>query len=282
MYLLEGKVTAVAAPTVSVIVPVYNGERYLSACIDSILSQTFTDMEILFVNDGSSDRSAEILAEYAARDARIRVITQKNSGVGAARNAALDACTGEYIRFIDCDDTLPPESMQVLVDKARANESDLVIAAFNEWWSGKKFLRDLMKSESTLDCNDFLQDLTRYPQSFFFGVLWNKLFRREYIAAHHIRFTPDMSWGEDFAFVMQYLVYAERVSYTRTPVYDYRRNPNGLTVAMLPHCLQHPMRSLSFRLHMYRMYVTLFKRRGLYEKYRHKLWRYMISFTISK
>lgn len=279
---ISEEVISVGVPAVSIIVPVYNGERFLRICIDSILAQTFADFELILVNDGSSDRSADILAEYEKADARVRVVTQKNQGVSAARNAGLDVCRGEFVRFIDCDDTLPPDSLDVLVKKARGNGSDLVIAAYHEVVGKSAMLRDLPKSEETMPCNDFLKHFSRYPTSFYYGVLWNKLFRRELIANAHLRFTPGMTWGEDFTFVAQYLVYVERVSYTGASVYNYLRNPDGLTFAMISHVIKHPCRSMEFRLHMYRMYRILFQRRGLYEQYRHKLWRFMISFTISK
>ena len=282
LHCISEEVIPVSEPAVSIIVPVYNGERFLQGCIDSILMQTFADFELILVNDGSSDRSADILAEYEKADARVRVITQQNQGVSAARNAGLDACRGDYVRFIDCDDTLPPDSLDILVRKARGNGSDLVIAAYHEIVGKSATLRDLPKSEETMACNDFLSHFSRYPTSFFYGVLWNKLFRRELIANAHLRFTPGMTWGEDFTFVAQYLVHVERVSYTRASVYNYLRNPDGLTFAMISHVIRHPCRSVEFRLHMYRMYRILFQRRGLYEQYRHKLWRFMISFTISK
>ena len=274
--------TPVGKPAVSVIVPVYNGERFLNGCIDNILAQTFTDFELILINDGSTDRSAAILAEYAAKDARIHIITQKNSGVGAARNAGLDACQGEYIRFIDCDDTLPPDSLETLMSQAQLNGSDLVIAAYTEIVGTLATLKDLPKREETLPCNEFLRHFSRYPTSFYYGVLWNKLFRRELIVQNHLRFVPGMTWGEDFCFVAQYLVHAEAITWTRKSVYNYLRNPSGLTCGMIMHVIKHPWHSTNFRLHMYRMYRLLFRRRGLYKKYRHKLWLFMISFTISK
>ena len=276
------EVTPVGKPAVSVIVPVYNGERFLKNCINNILTQTFTDFELILINDGSTDQSAAILAEFEKNDSRIRIITQPNGGVGAARNAGLDACRGEYIRFIDCDDTLPPDSLETLVSKAQQNGSDLVIAAYTEIVGSMATLRDLPKREETLPCNEFLRHFSRYPTSFYYGVLWNKLFRRDLITQHHLRFIPGMTWGEDFCFVAQYLVHAEVITWTRTSVYNYLRNPSGLTCHMIMHVFKHPWHSTNFRLHMYRTYCLLFQRRGLYKKYRHKLWLFMVSFTISK
>lgn len=269
-------------PRVSVIVPVYNGERYLRPCIDSILGQTFRDMEIILVNDGSTDASAAMLAEYAAKDERIRVEEHANCGVGATRNKAIELARGEYIRFIDCDDTLPEDSIEVLVRRADETKSDLVISAYEELLLERAFLRDLLKKDETVDCNSFLKDFSRYPNSFYYGVLWNKLFRRDIIMEHGIRFDPSMTWGEDFTFVVQYLVHVQRVSYMRKPVYVYRRNPNGLTMAMVPHCFKHPLRSIGFRVSMFKNYRRMFIERGIYEQFKNRLWMYLVTFTINQ
>lgn len=269
-------------PCISVIIPVYNGERYLRPCIDSILGQTFRDMEIILVNDGSTDGSSAILAEYAAKDARVHVIEHENCGVGATRNKAIEVCRGKYIRFVDCDDTLPADSMELLVKRAEETQSDMVISAYTELLLERPFLRDLMNRDETVDCNTFLKNFSRYPNSFYHGVLWNKLFRRDHIIRHNIRFDPAMTWGEDFTFVVQYLVYCERISYMRSPVYIYRRNPNGLTMAMVPHAIKHPIRSIGFRVSMFKNYRQLFIKRGVYEQFRHRLWLYLVTFTLNK
>ena len=117
-------------PAVSIIVPVYNAETTLRHCVDSILSQEFTDFELLLVDDGSQDSSGSICEEYAGRDARVRVIHQENSGVSAARNNALDRARGEYLQFLDSDDWITPDATRLLVRTAREHQCDLVIADF--------------------------------------------------------------------------------------------------------------------------------------------------------
>ena len=102
-------------PLISVIVPVYKVEQFIHRCVDSILNQTYTNLEIILVDDGSPDRCGEICDEYAEKDSRIRVIHQKNGGPSAARNAGLDICTGEYIAFVDSDDYIEPDMLQQLL-----------------------------------------------------------------------------------------------------------------------------------------------------------------------
>ena len=114
-------------PLISVIVPVYKVEKYLHRCVDSILVQTYTNLEIILVDDGSPDRCGAICDEYAAKDSRIRVIHQENGGLSAARNAGLDVCSGEYIAFVDSDDWLDPEMYAVMMAQVREYGCDVVM-----------------------------------------------------------------------------------------------------------------------------------------------------------
>ena len=115
-------------PLISVIVPVYKVEEYLARCVDSILGQTYRNLEILLVDDGSPDRCGVMCDEYASRDSRIRVIHKENGGLSSARNAAIDAARGEYIGFVDSDDWIEPETYEALLDMALAEKVKLVCA----------------------------------------------------------------------------------------------------------------------------------------------------------
>ena len=116
---------------VSVIIPVYNVEKYLAACLDSVLQQTYRDLEILLINDGSTDRSGEICQEYAAQDARIRYFKTENRGLSEARNLGLRSCTGEYISFVDSDDRLHPQATEFMLQAIRETGVPLVKAGFD-------------------------------------------------------------------------------------------------------------------------------------------------------
>ena len=117
-------------PTVSIIVPVYNAQRTLRRCIDSVLNQTFSDFELLLVDDGSKDESGEICDSYALRDERVKVFHIENSGVSAARNVALDRARGEYLQFLDSDDWITADATQQFVRAARKYDCDMVISDF--------------------------------------------------------------------------------------------------------------------------------------------------------
>lgn len=120
-------------PKVSVIIPVYNVEQYLSRCLDSVISQNFNDMEIICINDGSKDASLRILEEYAGKDSRIVIIDKKNAGVSAARNDGIAAAKGEYLAFLDGDDFWEADCLAKIYQEAEHNHSDIVIFAHNLW-----------------------------------------------------------------------------------------------------------------------------------------------------
>lgn len=265
---------------VSVIMPVWNEEHLLEESVASVLAQTLQDMEIILVDDGSTDGSWAVMERLAARDARIRLIHRENGGVSEARNAGLDVCTGKYVRFVDADDRLPPDSMRVLVDRMERDGSDLTLGAYTEVLGHQRFHRDLGRCEDTVDNDELLRRLEPLSNSFYYGVLWNKLFRGELIRAHRVRFVSGLAWGEDFSFVMQYLIYAETISYTQTAVYDYVRNPHGAVMREFFHCIRHPLAGIRDRWVIYLAYRELYVQRGQYPRYRRVLWRYLFRFTV--
>lgn len=265
-------------PLVSVVIPVYNGEKVIEACLRSVMAQTDADMEIIVVDDGSTDETWTVLQRMANQDGRIRPIHQANGGVSAARNAALACCHGEYIRFVDADDVLPPGSIQALLRCAQG--CDLVIAGYTEVMGPMRQGRCLRHCEETMTCDDMLPHMNRWSNSFYYGVLWNKLFRREVIQREQVQFISGLNWGEDFAFVCRYLAGAQQVRYTSALVYDYQRNPEGMTVQQFFRFVFHPLASIRVKLRLYRELKELFIRRGAYARHRATLWLYMIRATL--
>lgn len=265
-------------PLVSVVIPVFNGEKVIEACLRSVIAQTGVDMEIVVVDDGSTDDTWAVLQRMADQDGRIHAIRQDNGGVSAARNKALEHCRGEYIRFVDADDVLPPGSMQTLLNCARG--CDLVIAGYTEVMGPVRHGRCLRCCEETMTCDDMLPHMNRWSNSFYYGVLWNKLFRREIIQREKVQFISGLNWGEDFAFVCRYLAGAQQVRYTSALVYDYQRNPEGMTVQQFFRFVFHPVASVRVKLRLYRELKELFIRRGAYARHRATLWLYMIRATL--
>ncbi|MBR5851395.1 MAG: glycosyltransferase family 2 protein [Bacteroidaceae bacterium] len=207
-------------PDISVIVPVYNAEKYLHRCIDSILAQTYIDFELLLINDGSKDNSGAICDEYAAKDARVRVFHKENGGVSSARNCGLDNATGKYICFIDSDDWVDANYLEELIP----NEGeDMVVCAFMydtmETFPLSDIVRDKQNIESVLH---ILLDHMAVCSP------WSKILCRDIIERNHIRFDTKVCAGEDMLFICDY--FSSGINKIRTisfPLYHYYITDNA-------------------------------------------------------
>lgn len=207
---------------ISVLVPVYNVERYLKQCLDSLLAQTFKNMEIICVDDGSTDRSGRILDEYAARDSRFRIIHKENSGYGNSMNVALDYAQGRYIAILESDDFAEPDMLQKLYDIAGMQKTDVVKGTYYNYRNGKSVrserLDDFPKGR-LFNCHSFpgLLDLA--------DTIWSCLYRRDFLLKHKIRFheTPGASY-QDISFALQVWLQAERVWLMEDILLHYRRD----------------------------------------------------------
>ena len=162
-------------PTVSIIVPVYNAEKTLERCVDSILNQTYQDFELLLVDDGSPDGSGALCDAYARQDSRVRVFHQENAGVSAARNLALDHAAGEYLQFLDSDDWITPDATSSLVRAAREHQCDLVIADFYRVCGDRVSRKGDIDDPVVLTQEEYAAHMMENPADFYYGVLWNKL-----------------------------------------------------------------------------------------------------------
>ncbi len=215
-------------PLVSIIVPVYNAEEYIRRCVDSILNQEYQNLEILLIDDGSTDQSAAILDEYQAQDARVRAIHRANAGVSASRNCGLDLARGEYIQFADSDDWLTPDSTKLLVRMARNESCDMVIGDFYRVNGKRLSQKGDIEADHVMDRIEFASYMIENPADFYYGVLWNKLFKNDIIAEHHIRMDTELNWCEDFLFNLEYIRYAERFFAIQVPIYYYVKRKGSL------------------------------------------------------
>ena len=190
-------------PKISVIVPVYKAEKYLHRCVDSILAQTFTNFELLLINDGSPDNSGVICDEYAQKDSRVRVFHKENGGVSAARNLGLDNATGEYITFCDADEYVGAEWLMAYSD-AMMHNTDLTIQGYHIIDGEKIILKHLPSQKGyTLDAKRNL--IISLMSESIYGYLWVKLFRRKVIEENKIRFDIKSAFREDEQFLSKYL-----------------------------------------------------------------------------
>lgn len=217
-------------PKISVILPVYNMEKYLEGTISAIQAQSFDDFELICVDDGSTDSSPSILSRAAETDSRIQVISQENRGPGQARNVGLDHATGEYLIMLDSDDVYAPDMLSSLLQEARETEADVVVCRSSEldsvtdqeseaWWTLNVRQMPDKRPFSPLEMPDFVF-------SAFIGWPWDKLYRRSFVEEHGFRFPP-LSNSEDLYFVFLSLAKAERISIVDRPLVKHRVNRAG-------------------------------------------------------
>lgn len=211
---------------ISVIVPVYNCEAYLPACLDSIVGQTVSDLEIILIDDGSSDSSGAICDNYAEKDARFRVIHQKNQGVSAARNAGLDIALGEFIAFVDSDDTLEPDMYETLVNLAAEHHADIVHCGYKKvHFDGST--KDVLGSGVILVQDGIKACECILAGRHFTGSPCTKLYRKELL--HEIRFDQHLKINEDVLLNIQVFLRAKKLVFRDVPKYLYYERAQSAT-----------------------------------------------------
>ncbi len=208
-------------PLISIIVPVYNAEKYIHKCLDSILAQTHTNWEAILVDDGSPDNCGAICDEYAAKDNRFKVIHQENGGVSVARQTGLDNTQGEYVIHCDPDDWVEANMLEEMLKCAIENNADMVICDFIEEYHNHSIRnsQNIKTTNSKLLRNKLLQ-------AEIFGALWNKLIKKDCIK--NINFTPaNIFYSEDELFIVRTLNQEISVAYLNRPFYHYNRTDSS-------------------------------------------------------
>ena len=210
----------------SIIVPVYNAEDYLDRCLISIVEQDFVSYEVILVDDGSSDSSPLICDRYSAADSRFRTIHKKNGGVSSARNAGLDLAKGEYIMFVDSDDALLPDSLEMMFE--HVTDEDMVVGGYTVYISGvpgREVLPRRNHSYRGEDMNVFYNENIR-KNCEMLDAPWSKIFRRKTIG--NLRFCEDLSYAEDKLFVFSFLAICSSACTCPFPVYAYHIRSGSL------------------------------------------------------
>lgn len=216
-------------PKVSIIIAVYNVEKYLKKCLDSLVNQTLTDIEIICTDDGSTDNSLSILKEYQASDNRIKIIEQENQGPGIARNNALDIATGKYIMIVDPDDWLELDACELAYNQIEKNQNDLVIFDYRIY---KEETGELIEEQNHFfpykDCiNNPRISITELKTSFIQNALsWQKIYRRDFLEKNKIRFLP-LYLGEDSSVAILSIMQSQSISILKKYLYNYRVRNNS-------------------------------------------------------
>ncbi|MGN0984097.1 MAG: glycosyltransferase family 2 protein [Gemmiger sp.] len=278
-------------PLVSVIVPIYNAQNHIARCVESIRRQTYRNLEILLLNDGSQDVSLQVCEMFARVDERIVVIDKANSGVAATRNLGLRRARGKYLQFVDADDTIQPNATELLVDRAQRCDADLVIAHYNRITPPRPRPGEAEETidrpekvqtfgfllEGPMNKEQFAAGLMQEPASFYYGVMWNKLYRADLVRSHEdVVCAEDMDWSEDLYFNLSYIRYAERFYALSTPIYNYYNNPHSAV-----HTVLNPVNVVSTRATLFSYYKELYEHLGLYEEYKPQIYKYLVALAES-
>lgn len=213
---------------VSVIVPVYNVAPYLGECLESVCSQTYKNLEVILIDDGSTDESGEICDRWCDKDSRVRVIHQQNAGVSCARNAGLCVCTGDLIAFVDSDDWLDWQMLEKLVRCLLENDADAAMCGFVDCPHGTPVEKGLFPAPPCDFTGTVYQMMRRNG---YFTALWAKLFRRELIFREGgpIRFDPALAFGEDEVWLLELLREAGRTAFVPEALYFWRPREGSVT-----------------------------------------------------
>jgi len=210
-------------PKVSIIVPVYNGEKTVERTMDSLLKQTLKDIEIIVVDDGSTDNTPAILDKYAAEYEKVKVIHQQNAYVGAARNAGRKQAKGEYIAFIDADDTVSEDFYEKLYLEAEKHHADIVAAENVLFvWENKDNLTEPYQERAVFTENDMIEDLASYRQKID-GYVWDKLYRKAFLDEHNIWCTLRRTPAEDNFLTTPALMFADKMYVAKGATFYYHR-----------------------------------------------------------
>ena len=217
----------------SIVIPVYNVENYIPQCLESILSQSFKDLEVICVNDGSTDNSLSVLQDYKAKDDRIIIIDQKNEGSGVARNAGLSIAKGEYVYFVDGDDWLEGSALEKAVLKSDELNTDILIFGGLSYYEGKGknggySANKLPKKylDKVFSAKEIKKDIFKFP-----STAWTKLYKRDFLVKNNIKF-QDIKAGQDQLPFFHSMIKAERIALLPENLYCYRKNRKGAVTSV--------------------------------------------------
>ena len=265
---------------VSVIVPVYNQEHCIEACLNSIICQSYSDLQIIVVDDGSSDRTGSIIDQISQKDRRIEVYHVKNQGVSNTRNYGLFRVKGEYVQFVDADDRLDRHMIGRFVSIMNRQKADMVICNYIKQFQRIYLPNRVMERPGRYTASQYLTNTLCDPGHHYYGVVWNKLYRADLIAANNLRFQSDITLGEDFVFNIKYWQNCDSVYVDWRYMYLYSKvrefTLSNIKLKKLENCIS----ELENRKKIYDVYYEAIKRIDGHKDTEEKLWRYWIIFYV--
>ena len=263
-------------PVISVIIPVYNAEKYVKKCLETIINQSYWHLEIICVDDGSTDHSLELLELFAKKDDRIKILRQKNSGPAAARNAALREATGDYISFVDADDFLEYNAYEILMNKVKENNCwDLVIFGGNVVGESNDYISGVLTTQYSEHINCRPSEII-FREKAAKPFLWLHLIRRELLNnPTPLFFDETMNLGEDQIFQFGYVPRAKNVLVIEDKLYNYRITKNASLMQLYNH---RRIKKTEMHFEIIRKVVSEWKSMGYYDSNKDELWTWAVSF----
>lgn len=266
-------------PKFSVIIPVYNAGRYLSHCLETVVAQTLKDIEIICINDGSTDQSPDILRQYQALDGRIHVISQANGGLPSARNAGLRAAGGDCILFLDADDYLSERACDRLYNEFIQTNADIVVFGTTVFpWHiarGQVWLNNKLRVATKYYARNtkmalFLENASN-------PFVWNKCYKRKFLENHGFRFDEELLYGEDTPFLFCTFPAAREISFIEDKLYNYRCSSQGSLMAQAG---KNPKRKLEWHLKMAEKILTDWREKSYLEDAVDEMYLWLLEFFV--
>ena len=223
-------------PKISVVVPVYNTEKYLHRCLDSLVNQNFKDIEIVCVNDGSTDNSLKILNEYAEKDSRVKVVNQENQGVSEARNTGIKNSSAKYISFVDSDDYVDPKIYEKGYELISSNDADVYIMKWERFFSNTNLTKENPYNKLMVTVYGDGKKTIEFPNKTYdlkLGVVWDKIYRKSIITDNNFKFEKDVYYGEDTVFNWILFTRVKKVINDGNTLYFYRDSRPGSIMTTL-------------------------------------------------
>jgi len=263
-------------PLVSIIIPIYNREQTLERCLCSIIRQTYPNLEIIAVDDGSTDHSRVILERYEKKDPRLHVIYKKNSGVSESRNLGLQMAKGDFVQFVDADDWLTRDATSLLL-QAMEPDIQLVISDYYRVIGRRIWIKGHIPASSSMSRAEFAKYMMKSPANFYYGVIWNKFYRMDIIKENQLYFAHDLDWCEDFKFNLEYLKYTSNVQVLTTPFYYYVKTKGSLVDSKID--LKETIRTKKI---LFGYYKELYQILDMYEENKLKIQSFYLEFARDK
>ena len=270
--LCEGR--RVCPVLVSVIVPVYNAEKTLERCLRSIRGQSWRELEVLLVNDGSTDGSLDIIRRWCAEDSRFRCIDKENTGVSDSRNRAMAQASGELLQFVDSDDWIPSNATRLLAEAMLDQEADMAIGDYIRVTETTTAEKGHIPREGKISRAEYAAYMMQAPANFYYGVMWNKMYRAAVVRDNGLSCSSELSWCEDFRFNLEYLRHVRSVAVVFQPVYFYVKRKGSLVDTQVDLA-----NTVKTRRALFRDYKELYDELDMYEDHKLRIQAFYLEFA---